>query len=154
MGAEEIINKASAEKKIIMKKFHTNTFKKLFGLWLLGGILALLPTGLSFLLNPIEKLTLWQFFGDMEIIYVCVTMAIVLICDLVLKRINLFFWVNLLTIVIGSLIYGLLKSNVPIPIFNVSNNFPIFNFIFLLFVFLIGILSYINISFEGEVVYK
>jgi len=149
---ETIIKKALKEKKIVIKTFDSKIFKKLLGMWLLGGFLSLIPIGLVFILNPIENLTLWQFFSYFEIIYVCVTMAIILTADLVLKNVNLLFWINLVTIIIGSLMYGLLKGGVQIPVFNVGNNFSMFNIIFLVFVLLVGVLSYINISFVDEVV--
>jgi hypothetical protein len=146
-SVEAIVKKASAEKMYIRKKFHAGTFWKLFGLWLLGGFLSLLPTGLAFILNPVEELTWYRFFDNMEIIYACVTMAIILITNLVLKKVDLFFWINFIVVFLGTLIYGLLKSGVDVPILNVANNFSVFNLGFLLFVLIIGIFSYRNISF-------
>ena len=147
--AVELIKKIGTEKRLPHKIFFDwHSFKKIIGMWILGGVLAFLPIAVGFFMKPIENLTIVEFFNNLEIIYVCVTMAIIALSEIARKNIGALFWVIMLLVFFGVLSYGMLKGGAIIPILDHGDNLSVFTICFFLLVFFFGLLGYIIISFK------
>jgi hypothetical protein len=146
----DIIKKVAIQKN--KKTFHWKAFKKFAWPWALSGLLSLFPLILVFLMSPVDKLTLRDFLGNVEIIYVCVILTVVMIADMVRIRINFLFWIILATVIWGTVIYALLKTGEGIPVLNDSSNLQVFNLIFFVFVVLLGLVNYITLSLKARAV--
>ena len=145
----EKIIKRTSKKKDLPKEFCSELFIRRIGKWLFGGLLALIPILYSFFkLNEPEELTLLKFFSDKDIIYVYVTMTVVLLTDYDIKRDSMWYMINFLPIMAGTMLYGALKSGEKIPLFNNEIYFSVFNISFFLFVLASGVINFKNISFE------
>ena len=144
-----LIGKIGAEKQP-GASFNWRKFLECSGMWLFGGVLAFIPVGIMFILNPVEKLTLKTFFNYEEIIYVTVTMAVIALCDKTRKKTGVISQITVLMVITGVALYGMLKGRVEIPVL-AGDGLPVFNMIFLLSVLCIGLFGYVAVCIEKGV---
>ena len=152
----DIVQKIGQEKQPKESKkskitFNCTLFKKIFGMWIFGGILAFIPRVLVFILGPVRQLTAMEFFNDFEIIYICVTMAIIAMSEALRRKIDMFFLVNIIVVIFGMAIYGLLIGGARIPILRYGNGLSIFNMIFFGVIMILGIIGFITICVGKKV---
>ena len=143
----EIIKK-TGRKSHSKISFNHRLFIKIFGMWIIGGLMASIPIGFDFARSPVEYLTLMRFFGNYEIIYICVTMGIIVLVEVIRKKAGILFLLNFLLIIMGIIIYMYLRDNGTIPILNYGYGLSIFNKIFLAFILIIGCAGYLSTCFE------
>jgi hypothetical protein len=163
MKAEEvkIIKKASVEINGNKKSFHLKAFFGHLWPWLLSGLLSLFPSIVLVIMLFIDGSgENFRFWANIEIIYVCVTLSVIMIFDnFTFMRMNLmnpmnFFVlsISLLAVVLGSAIYGFLRYNEYKGIATSDlTNLTTVNLCFLSFVVIIGLINYVLLSFKNEV---
>ena len=139
-----------AERKIYSKSYRKRVFKHtLIKPWLFGGLIALVPTTVTFVYSLTDIINFWIFFNDVEILYVCVTLATILFIDI--KKKKLFDgYLIMLFIILYSVLYGAKKTGGVPQILNPlhTNNLAVFNLVALVLAFLIGLIYYIMLSIE------
>ena len=145
MRNRDVIIKITQEQELKRKRVHVKVLKKFLFIWLLGGVLALVPTAIAFLKLPVDQLSLMEFFRSASIIYVGITMSVVVLCDGAEKKTFLGFWMNLILIILGIAIYSNIDQ---FPLFSTGNNLPIFNLCLLCTVIVIGFITYVSVSIE------
>jgi len=124
MHNRDVINKITKERNPRRKRLKVKALKNSLLVWLLGGILAFLPTTVTFFKLPIAQLTFLEFFRSAEIIYICITMSIIVLCDGAEKKTFLGFWMNLIIIILGIALYSNIDQ---FPLFSSGNNLPALN---------------------------
>lgn len=117
-------------------------------MWLFGGILAILPNVLHFILLPVDSLTSVAFFGNAGIIYTSITMEVIALCANMQYVGALLVAGNILIIVIGTMLYALLECGVIIPMLN-ENGLYKFNIALLLLVLIIGIIMFLWANYKN-----
>jgi len=111
-------------------------------MWLIGGVLALVPVGLKFFMLPVNDLTVATFFGNPEIIYTSITMAIIALCANVrhIGRIPIALFI--LVIVVGTVVFAVLECGVAIPALN-DGGLCTFNIVLLSLVVIVGLVMFL-----------
>lgn len=145
MQNKDVINKITQERNPKRRHISGKALKNFLFIWLIGGVFAFVPTAIAFLKLPVEELTFLGFFRSANIIYICITMSIVVLCDGAEKKTFLGFWMNLIFIVVGIALYSNIDQ---FPLFSSGNTLPTFNLIYLCTVMIIGFITYLDLSTE------
>ena len=140
--------KMITKKKERSKLFDLNwmQFFEYIRVWMFGFILAFLPVVVTFLKKPIDKLTLYEFFNNHEIIYVCIVLAVLVIGNIKANRM-LPPWLikfNMFFVIIGLVIY----LGGEFPILDEGYNLSRFNMCYLITILVIGAISYLSMSYD------
>jgi hypothetical protein len=136
MAIEELIKKIASESgrsrsgRSGRKSYSTN-IRQLLGTWFVGLVLSLIPSVLTFLQLPLEKLGFLMFFNNVEMLYTCVTMTYVVVTTCLLLKSQGVGLINILAIILNALFFGALKTDAGtrFPIFENGTNLGIFIFI-------------------------
>ena len=139
----DTINSITLESHPTRMRFKWKVFGHFIWGWLFGGALAFIPTTISFFRQPVENLSFFGFFKNAEIIYICITMAIIVLSESGVKKTILGFWVNLILVIIGIALYS---NNDRFPILAVGNNLSILNLCLLTVVILFGFIHYFDLT--------
>jgi hypothetical protein len=138
------------------KTFDWDMFKQRSWPWLLGGGLSLFPSLITSVILLIEgngdKVTFLWFFDNIEIIYICLMLAVIMIHDTVSTKRTIFLWFSLFVIILCAGVYGHLKHRT-LDLYNSSGDTPylwIFTLLILSFVVIIGLANYIILSIKDK----